>query len=146
MRKKKRRFSKYLNEKRLLVLPLFILFLFFFANSLTTSPQVVVSLETDKEEYESADIMQANIQITSEEYLGEAFLRLHGIANRFGVEYLDEYRLVELIPGTVQINISERLPVCSACSGLSAGTHVISADIVLGNVAIGSTNENIEIH
>lgn len=146
MRKKKRRISKYLSEKRLLILPLFILFLFFFANSLTTSPQVVVSLETDKEEYQSADIMQAYIEIASEEYLGEAFLRLHGIANRVGVEYLDEYRLVELTPGTVQVIISERLPVCSACSGLSAGTHVIYAEIISDNVAIGSATKSIQIH
>jgi hypothetical protein len=144
--RKKRRFSKYLNEKRILILPLFILFLFFFANSLTTSPQVVISLETDKEEYRSADVMYVYIEVTSEEYLGEAFLRIHGITNKFGVEYLNEYRLVELNFGTTQVDISEILPVCSACSGLAAGTYVISAEVILNDIAIGSATKSIEIH
>ncbi len=70
----------------MLMPPLAIMLIFFFLSGLTFEPQVSISIQTDKEEYKSFDMMKVYVEIFSSQYAGDVFVSLHGLANRFGTE------------------------------------------------------------
>jgi hypothetical protein len=136
-------FSNSVRGKVLIILPLVILLMFFFASSLTSPSEIGMSLETDREEYSSSDVMQAYVEITSSDFNGEVFVRLHGVPGRNGVEYVNTYKLVDIAPGITQVNFSEALPVCSVCAGLSPGNYQIIAEVLVDDSPIASATKTI---
>lgn len=129
----------------IVIVSLTIVFIFFFLSSVTLPPEVSITVQTDKQDYQSKDMMYIYLTISSTHNINNATIRLHGIPNIAGVEYIDQSKEMSIGAGISYANFTQRLPTCSSCSGLSAGPQPITVEVMVNNTAIASANHSINL-
>jgi hypothetical protein len=90
----------------------------------------ITSVTTDKDLYHSKEIMNITVLVSSQGDMSNTTLRIHGIQSRDGDFQLDKEIPVNLSPGLNTLVYGHQLPSCSSCSGLSAGTYQIEAELI----------------
>lgn len=90
----------------------------------------ITSVTTDKDLYHSKERMNITVLASSQGDMSNTTLRIRGIQSRDGDFQLDKEIPVNLSPGLNTLVYGHQLPSCSSCSGLSAGTYQIEAELI----------------
>lgn len=98
----------------------------------------MVSIMPDRNVYHSADTMDLTLVVWANQNTS-ATLETTGVAGRVNVE-----RQVNLTEGLNELHVTQTLPSCNKCSGISAGTYPVTCRVSHENVSVNDTVE-IEI-
>lgn len=110
-----------------------------------TSREIQVSLSIDEESYQQGEKVSLNVSVFSQGQLENVSIVLSGIQTRFGRDYINLEKTINLKPGENLVEFSFNMPYCSSCSGVSPGKHEILVKVVYGNETIGLANKTIEL-
>ena len=106
---------------------------------------VQISLETDKDIYQSNQQMIITVKALSNKDLNDTNIQVNGIFSR------DSYRLsiseqVNLLSGKEEIiELHYTTPRCNTCSGIRAGTYEIIAIVSKGTEELSRINKSIQL-
>jgi hypothetical protein len=89
----------------------------------------ILSVTTDKDLYHSNEVMKISVDVTASGTLDNTLLKIEGIEDRYGDFRLSREIAANLTPGTNQFTVDFRLPSCSHCAGLDAGTYFVNVTI-----------------
>jgi hypothetical protein len=105
----------------------------------------ITSVTTDKDLYHSKEVMNITVLASSQGDMSNTTLRLHGIQDRYGDFQLDQEIPVNLSPGLNTLVYSHQLPSCSSCSGLSAGTYQIEAELIHNGIITSNMTHSFKL-
>jgi len=105
----------------------------------------ITNVSTDKSLYHSKEIMNITVIASSRGDMSNTTLKLTGIQNRYGEAQLEDEIPVNLTPGRNILKYDHKLPTCSSCSGLSAGTYEIDVALVKDGNVIANTTYSIDL-
>ncbi len=105
----------------------------------------ILSVSTDKDLYHSNEVMKISIDITSSGTLDNTLVRIEGIEDRYGNLRLTREIAANLSPGTNQFSEDFRLPSCSHCAGLDAGTYFVNVTLEKEGVIMDTVSRQVQI-
>lgn len=115
--------------------------------SLESSHELEISLVSDKDTYSFAEAMLVQVIIDTSQSMDNVTIEGEGLISikngipranlRFGP------RTVDLLPGTNIINFTERVPSCSPCTNLTAGSYNITASVTYEGAIIANMSRSI---
>jgi hypothetical protein len=105
----------------------------------------ILSVTTDKDLYHSNDVMKIAVDVTSSGNLDNTLLKIEGIEDRYGNLRLTREIAANLSPGTNQFTEDFRLPSCSHCAGLDAGTYFVNVTIEKDGVIMDMVSRQVRI-
>ena len=93
----------------------------------STPIMVKMLTQTDKSTYRSYEKINLSINIISDRDLENILIKAQGINNDFNRSYFNQNKTVNLKKQSPQsITLSQILPACNSCSGLSPGQYDIT--------------------
>ena len=99
----------------------------------------ILNVSTDKALYHSAEVLNLNIIVNSNEDVENVSAKASGINGRMNLE-----KTVSLKKGENLVSFTYTLPRCNVCGGISAGTYEISCGVYYNNISVqNSTNVQI---
>lgn len=105
----------------------------------------ITNVTTDKELYHSKENMTITVFANAQGEMSNTTLRITGIKNKYDEFQLDDEIPVNLSPGRNIIPYQHKMPTCSSCSGLSAGTYQIDVALVQNGVIISNMTHSVEL-
>ena len=105
----------------------------------------ILSVTTDKDVYHSNEVMKISIDVTSSGKLDNTLLKIEGIEDRYGNYRLSREIAANLSAGTNQFSEEFRLPPCSHCAGLDAGTYFINVTIEKDGMIMDMASRQVQI-
>ncbi len=105
----------------------------------------ITNVTTDKDLYHSKENMTITVFANAQGDMSNTTLRITGIKNKYGEFQLDDEIPVNLSAGSNIIPYQHKMPTCSSCSGLSAGTYQIDVALVQNGVIISNTTHSVEL-
>ncbi|NYT07994.1 MAG: hypothetical protein GKC05_07065 [Methanomicrobiales archaeon] len=105
----------------------------------------ILSVSTDKDLYHSNEVMKISIDITASGTLNNTLLKIEGIEDRYGNLRLTREIAANLSPGTNQFSEDFRLPSCSHCAGLDAGSYFVNVTIEKDGMVMDSASRQVQI-
>jgi len=105
----------------------------------------ITNVSTDKDLYHSKEVMNITVLVSSQGDMSNTTLRITGIQNKYGEYQLDDEIPVNLSNGRNIIPYEHKMPTCSSCSGLSAGTYQIDVALVQNGIIISNTTHSVEL-
>ena len=105
----------------------------------------ITSVATDKDLYHSKETMMITVSVDSQGNIGNATLRLLGIQDRYGDYQLRKDIPVNLSHGANTLVYDHKLPSCSSCSGLAAGTYRIDVSLLHDGVLLSNTTHSFQL-
>ncbi len=105
----------------------------------------ILSVSTDKDLYHSNEVMTISIDITASGSLDNTLLRIEGIEDRYGDLRLSREIAANLSPGTNEFSEDFRLPSCSHCAGLDAGTYFVNVTLEKDGVIMDTASHQVQI-
>ena len=105
----------------------------------------ILSVTTDKDVYHSNEVMKISIDVTSSGKLDNTLLKIEGIEDRYGNYRLSREIAANLSPGTNQFSEEFRLPSCSHCAGLDAGTYFVNVTIEKDGMIMDMASRQVQI-
>lgn len=105
----------------------------------------ILSLSTDKDLYHSNEVMTISVDVTASGNLDDTLLKIEGIEDRYGNLRLSREIAANLTPGTNQFSEDFRLPSCSHCAGLDAGTYFVNVTIEKDGVIMDMASHQVRI-
>ncbi|HON81247.1 MAG TPA: hypothetical protein PLN56_04015 [Methanoregulaceae archaeon] len=103
------------------------------------------SVSTDKDLYHSNEVMMVSIEVTSSGTLDNTLLKIEGIEDRYGNYHVSREIEANLTPGTNPFSEEFRLPACSSCAGISAGTYFVNVTIEKDGVVMDAVSHQVQI-
>jgi hypothetical protein len=111
-----------------------------------SEPEIhITSVMTDKEVYQSKEVMEIRILVAASATLNNVSLGVEGIADASGKPRLDQVRMVNLKQGENEYQLNYTLPVCSRCAGLPAGNYSFNASLFTGNTTYSTKSYTVRI-
>ncbi len=105
----------------------------------------ITNVTTDKDLYHSKENMTITVLASAQGDMSNTTLRITGIKNKYNEFQLDDEIPVNLSPGTNIVTYEHKMPSCSSCSGLSAGTYQIDVALVHNGIIISNTTHSVEL-
>ena len=102
-----------------------------------------MQLSTDKELYHSNELMNINVEIGCERDIENAGIKVYGIyASR---NRLDISSTANITEGENNLQFGFMTPPCNTCSGITAGSYEITAELSDGGKVIATATKKIEV-
>lgn len=105
---------------------------------------VQVSVSTDKNTYHSNEPIRISVDITCNDSIEGAALRIYGL-KRGNFYFLNTKKSININAGGNEFLFQEKTPRCNSCSGLRAGTYSITAEVTYRGEDIGDGTAKIEL-
>jgi hypothetical protein len=89
--------------------------------------------------------MTISVKVTSSGTLDNTLITIEGIEDRYGNYHVSREIMANLTPGTNPFAWEFRLPACSSCAGISAGTYMINVTIARDGVDMDKMSHEVQI-
>jgi len=105
----------------------------------------IESIKLDKDEYESGDLVNIKISIYSPTSLENTDITLIGLTSKYGRNYINLKKNIDLKSGYNSIEFSSKLPHCGTCVGVLPGSYEIKAEISHGGKLLSFASTTLEL-
>ena len=114
------------------------------------SPQpvqaAITTVTTDKDLYHSNEVMKITIAINASPALPDnTTIRIEGIKDRFGKMRLSREMPANITASQAIYTYDYKLPACSSCTGLTAGTYEINVTLNRNGAILSAMNRSVEL-
>lgn len=109
-------------------------------------PALNMTAKTDKTIYHSYKKINLNIELISGQDFQDIYIEAKGITSRLGRDYFHQSQIATLTKNlTKEVKLSQTLPACNSCSGLTPGDYEITIAASQQNKILASEKVNITI-